>query len=374
MAAPIGIALLDRDGAIAGANPAMCALFGCLPEALLEVSLTGLVHGDDAAAVRALLDASVLRPRTAERLEVRCLRADRTLRWGELSVSDVEDSDDDHWTVAQVQDVQHRHETDLRLRRIEERNAGLADELQRRNAELHDTNQRLRRFASLASHDLSAPLASISGVLAHLQRRSGDLLEPQDRELLEAGRERAESMRGLVRDMLEYARGAMTLQLDDVELGAVVAEALAALGQDAAGREPRVHVGPLPTVRGDRAQLLRLLRNLLSNAVKFVEPGVRPELHVDARRRAFGWEVGVTDNGPGVAEADRERIFDMLERAHPRSVSGSGLGLAICAEVVARHGGEIWVQPGSHGGSRFAFSLPDDPRAAGPAEDPGVES
>jgi PAS domain S-box-containing protein len=90
MAAPIGIALLDRHGAIAAVNPALCALFGRLPEALLEVPLTALVHGDDAEAVRELLDASVRRPRTTERLEIRCTRADGTVRWGELSVSDTD--------------------------------------------------------------------------------------------------------------------------------------------------------------------------------------------------------------------------------------------------------------------------------------------
>jgi len=370
--APNGIALLDGEGRIVDANPSLCALFGCLPEALLDVALTGLMHPDDAEGVRELLGAALLRPRPARRLEVRCVRTDGTSRWAELSVSNIEDGDDDHWTVAQVQDIQQRREADERLRRRDERNAALADELRRHNVQLRDTNLRLRRFASLASHDLSAPLASISGVLAQLQRRSGDRLGPEDRELLAAGRERAESMRGLVQDILEYARGATTmLQHDDVDLGAITEQAIAALGHDAAAREPLVHLEELPTVRGDREQLLRLMRNLLENAVKFAGPGVRPELQIDVRRRPYHWEVGVSDNGPGVADADRDRIFRPLERAHSPSVSGSGLGLAICAEVVSRHGGEIWVEPGSAGGSRFAFTLPKEPHMDGPFEREG---
>ena len=124
-------------------------------------------------------------------------------------------------------------------------------------------------------------------------------------------------------------------------------------------RDPQIHIGAMATVRADREQLLRVLHNLLHNALKFADAGARPVIHVDARRTDAGWEVAVSDNGPGVAAADRIRIFDMLERAQPRETSGCGLGLAICAEVVTRHGGEIWVEPGPAGGSRFVFTLPD---------------
>ena len=363
VSAPNGIALLDRGGAIVGVNPSLCSLFGCAPEDLLGVELPVLVHPADADGVRHLLCSSVRRPRSGPRLEVRCVLADSSLRWAELSVAHVQDDEAEDWAVAQIQDVDNRHEAEQRLRHSEERNAALAAELARRNTELHDTNVRLRSFASLASHDLSGPLASISGVLALVERHGGDRLDPRDRELLAAGRERAESMRGLVQDMLSYARDPTTLKLADVDLRALVDEALRTLGEGATGRDPLVTIGALPTVRCDRQQLLRVMRNILGNAVKYVEPGARPALRVEALRRTDSWEIAVTDNGPGVADSDRERIFNMLERAHGRSVPGSGLGLGICAEVVARHGGEIWVESAQGGGSRFAFTLPDDPPA-----------
>ena len=359
--APTGIALLDGAGVVTDVNPALCALFGCLPAALVDTTLADLVHPEDVALVRAFVVACEARPRPTSRLEIRCVRADGQLRWAELSTSHVDgdDTPGETWIVAHVQDVHARHQADERVHRSEERNATLAEQLHRRNIELRENNLRLRRFASLASHDLSAPLASMSGVLALIDRRVGGQLTADDRELLAAGRGRIEQMRGLIEDMLAYARGWTTLRICDVDLGAVARDALDGLTEEVLARDPQIHIDALPTVRGDREQLLRVLHNLLHNALKFVDAGTRPVIHVDARRRERAWEIAIRDNGPGVPAGDRARIFDMLERAHSRDTSGCGLGLAICSEVVTRHGGAIWVQPAPGGGSRFAFTLPD---------------
>jgi PAS domain S-box-containing protein len=361
--APTGIALLDGAGVAIDVNPALCALFGCLPAQLLDTMLADLVHPDDVAPVRALMVASEERPRPVAQLEVRCVRADGQLRWAELTTSHVIGGEDrgNAWIVAHLQDVHARHQADERVQRSEERNAALARELHRRNSELRENNLRLRRFASLASHDLSAPLASVSGVLALIDRRVGERLEAEDRELLAASLERVEQMRGLIGDMLAYARGWTTLRIGDVDLAEVTRAALAGLTEELRTREPQIHVGALPTVRGDREQLLRVLHNLLHNALKFAETGTDGPavVRVEARREEAGWQIAVCDNGPGVDTADRIRIFEMLERAQPRETAGCGLGLAICSEVVTRHGGQIWVEPVPAGGSRFAFTLPD---------------
>lgn len=359
--APSGIALLDERQEIVGVNPALCRLVGRDPAALLHVPVTALIHPNDVPAVKRLLDAVMGTEHAPEGAEVRCARSDGTARWVELTLARIADEAAGNWVVAQLLDVHDRRAALERVRASEARSSALARELRERNAQLHESNERLRRFASLASHDLSAPLASISKVLALIERRSGAALQLQDRELLAVGRERAAGMRVLVHDMLEYARGAGTLAPELVDLGVITAEALESLGEDELARDPLVQIEPLPTVCADPGQLLRVMRNLLGNAVKYAGADVRPRLRVDARRRPNAWEIRVADNGPGVAEADRKRIFGMLERAHPRSVPGSGLGLAICAEIVGRHGGEIWVEPVEGGGSRFAFTLPDGP-------------
>ena len=121
-----------------------------------------------------------------------------------------------------------------------------------------------------------------------------------------------------------------------------------------------VSAGDLPIVTGDPVQLGQLLQNLLANALKFVPDGRPPEIHVSAERTAGGWTITVADNGIGVADADRERIFTMFTRLHPRErYKGTGIGLANCKRIVEGRGGNIWVEPHAGGGSRFRFSLPD---------------
>ncbi len=118
--------------------------------------------------------------------------------------------------------------------------------------------------------------------------------------------------------------------------------------------------GPLPVVAGDPVQLAQLLRNLLSNALKFVPEDRVPEVHVSAERGPEVWTVTVADNGIGVDDQSRERIFAMFERLHPRErFKGTGIGLSICKRIIERRGGRIWVEANPGGGSRFRFSLPD---------------
>jgi signal transduction histidine kinase len=112
---------------------------------------------------------------------------------------------------------------------------------------------------------------------------------------------------------------------------------------------------------GNEAQLAQLLQNLIGNAIKFVPAGTTPMVRVAATSVDDGWDVTVSDNGPGVPEAQRDRIFDMFSRAHGAEVPGTGLGLAICRKLVQRHGGRIWVDDATDlGGAAFHFVLPAD--------------
>ncbi len=115
-------------------------------------------------------------------------------------------------------------------------------------------------------------------------------------------------------------------------------------------------------MHGDEHQLERVLLNLVANAIKFggEEP---PRLRVDAVPQTGAWRISVSDEGTGVPEAARAKIFDLFARGE-QSSSGRGIGLATCRRIVELHGGRIWVEPNVPRGSIFYFTLPNEPTVA----------
>lgn len=119
-----------------------------------------------------------------------------------------------------------------------------------------------------------------------------------------------------------------------------------------------VEVGDLPTVTGDPVQLRAVVQNLVANAAKFTRPGEKADVVVGASRITGGWRVEVSDRGPGIAEADRERVFEPLARVDA-DVEGSGIGLTTCQRIVEAHGGRIGLTASPWGGTTAWFELPD---------------
>jgi signal transduction histidine kinase len=119
-----------------------------------------------------------------------------------------------------------------------------------------------------------------------------------------------------------------------------------------------VDVGDLPTVVGDPVQLRALLQNLVSNALKFSGRSPGSRVGVSAGRVGETWRVEVTDNGPGVPEEQRERVFEPFARID-KTIPGTGVGLATCRRIVEAHGGRIGLSGAPEGGTVAWFELPD---------------
>ncbi|HEY2635872.1 MAG TPA: ATP-binding protein [Solirubrobacteraceae bacterium] len=250
----------------------------------------------------------------------------------------------------------------LFLRKRAERAAEeAAAETRARALELERSNRELDQFASIASHDLSEPLRTVTGFLDILRRRHGDELSPPALELLDLAVGGATRMRSLIDGLLAYSRsGTDELVHDPVDLGEVGASVVAALGGNVAevGGEVRI-VGELPVVRGDRERLEQVLQNLMANGLKF-HGDDPPVVTVAAVAEDPGWwRIVIEDNGIGIDAGDEARAFEMFGRLHHRDLyPGTGIGLAVVKRVVERHGGRIWHEPRPGGGSRFCFTLP----------------
>lgn len=233
----------------------------------------------------------------------------------------------------------------------------------RAEAELARSNEALAQFAAVTAHDLAEPLRGLAGFAELLQQRYADHLDVQAHEWIDFIRGGAARMKTLIDDLLVYSRaGSGPPDMGTVDLGTVAIAARDAVHATTREASATIEIGELPTVRGDATQLLQVLQNLFVNGVKFGRPGVAARIVVSAERDHDEWVISITDNGIGVPEAERDRVFVPFHRLTPGGdVAGSGLGLAICRRIVARHGGRISVESAPGGGSRFVFTLPAAP-------------
>ncbi|MET8895792.1 sensor histidine kinase [Streptomyces albogriseolus] len=212
-------------------------------------------------------------------------------------------------------------------------------------AALEASVERQRRFVADASHELRSPIASLRTQL-EVAAAHPELLD------LDGAVEDTVRLQNLAADLLLLAR------LDAGERPAGTRVDLATLArEEAAGREGVTVEAEPVEVSGSRGQLGRVLANLLDNA----ERHARERITVTVRREGGEAVVGVADDGEGVAEADRERIFERfvrLDAARSRDDGGAGLGLAIARDVAVRHGGTLTAGAAPAGGALFELRLP----------------
>ena len=220
-------------------------------------------------------------------------------------------------------------------------------------AETEGALGRQREFVADASHELRTPLTS---VLVNLELLA-DELEGEQRETAESALRSTRRMRRLVADLLLLARAdaGHAAPHEPVDLSRVVVDVAAELGPVAGDHVIEVDTPAEMIVRGARDELHRLVLNLLENAVRHTDPGTA--VHARVRRSAGEIVLEVEDEGVGVPEELRERIFERFVRGASDGGGSSGLGLAIVRAVAEGHDGRVALEPGPRG-ARFVVRLP----------------
>lgn len=248
----------------------------------------------------------------------------------------------------------------LERTRLRTRERERTKELERISQELQRSNEELKRFAYAASHDLQAPLRTITTHLQLLERHVGNRIGTEDLELLRFPVQAAMRMSHLIKDLLTYSqvstedRDISRVSCDDVlastleDLSTAISESYATITHD-----------PLPTVMADPVQLRQLLLNLIGNAIKYRSERP-PQIHVSAKREFASWHFSVSDNGVGIPSQHLDEVFNLFKRLHGHDVPGTGLGLSICKRIMERLGGRIWVESEEGQGSVFHFTIPDE--------------
>ena len=231
----------------------------------------------------------------------------------------------------------------------------LADTMNRMLERLEASAVAQRRFVSDASHELKSPIASIRTMLEVARREHPTDLERFLKDVLveDARLER------LVADLLVLARadeGAPPARMSDIDLDDIVLAEAAGAERVSGKRIDLTGVGAA-RVRGDSRDLLSLVRNLLDNAARYATSAV----WITLEARDSSAVLTVSDDGPGIPEAEREHIFERfvrLDESRQRASGGTGLGLAVCRAIARSLGGDVRAVDPTHGGASFEVRLP----------------
>ena len=223
--------------------------------------------------------------------------------------------------------------------------------------------QRRDQFLTVMSHELRTPLTSIVS-FSELLRGEADNLTEEGRHFLDIIERNATRLLRLIGDLLMLDRldaGALPLDMDPVDVGAVLADVIAAASADAAKQDVTLHLiaADGPPVRGDHNRLVQVFANLISNAVKFSHLGGTVE--VTATRDGQSWRIDVVDGGIGIPPEDLSVLFGRFVRgsnARVAGLPGTGLGLSIVKVLVEMHGGRVGVDSVLDKGTTLTVWLP----------------
>lgn len=243
-------------------------------------------------------------------------------------------------------------------------NARLFLEVEEKGRQLEIANKHKSEFLANMSHELRTPLNAILGYAELiLDKIYGDVPE-KIQDVLERLEKNGRHLLGLINDVLDLSKieaGQLTLSLNEYSMKEVVQTVFTAVESLAAEKnlELKITVPPdLAPGKGDEQRIAQVLLNLVGNAIKFTEEG---EVNVEVAASNGTFLVSVSDTGPGLSEADQQRIFEEFHQADSSSTrkkGGTGLGLSIAKRIIEMHGGRIWVESSLGKGSTFRFTLP----------------
>ncbi len=266
----------------------------------------------------------------------------------EISIFKVkEDSDFKYYAL--IRDITERKRSNEELERL----------VQERTEKLMHSNEELRQFAKIASHDLQEPLRAIQGFSELLLESTQGKLEKDPTEFIEYILDGTKRMKALIQSVLLHS------EIDSYDSDAcvtncnsVIEEVLADLDQSIKDTGASFEVDRLPKVAVERSQMIQLFQNLISNSIKY-RNSKAPMIYITAEKNLNQWLFCVRDNSIGIDPQYSDKIFDMFARLHGKVVyPGTGMGLAICKRIVTSHGGRIWVESELGHGSIFMFTLP----------------
>lgn len=228
-------------------------------------------------------------------------------------------------------------------------------------AELEYSNQELAQFASVVSHDLQAPLRTITSYISLLLQEIFSDHQNQDEKLNQWAafiQDASDDMKLLIRDFIDYARfGQNGAHREHLDLNQVVEKVIHNLSSDIEETGAQVEVASLPMITANSKNIHRVFQNIIENAIKYRAEDRPLHIHIHSTSDVLNHTVIIDDNGTGIAEEHTQRVFKIFQRINTQS-SGTGIGLAIVQKAIQQLGGDVWVESAPGQGSSFRFTVP----------------
>lgn len=238
-----------------------------------------------------------------------------------------------------------------------------AEETAELSGALERSNKELEAFSYSVSHDLRAPFRHIVGYAELLRESLENRISPDERRYVESISDSAIQAGKLVDNLLSYSRmGRQTLDLNMVDLEALVREVQRSMKDEVADRDITWRISPLPRVHCDVMMMRLAIQNLLANAVKFTRMRATAVIEVGVDETEEEYLFHVRDNGIGFDMKYADKLFGVFQRMHRmEDFEGTGIGLANVRRIIARHGGRTWADAAVGRGATFFFTLPKTP-------------
>lgn len=335
---------IDQDEKIVYANDTFAHIFGYIREELIGIAAWKLVHPEDRAFTREMRIRRLRGENVPSEYEARGLTKTGKTIWVRRSNTRVE-----YYGKPAIL-------------------GNIVDITLQKNAqdELEKTNEDLRNFVHVVSHDLKTPIIAIQGYSARLSRLYRDALGEKGCSYVSQIARSARRMEHLVSDLLALSRvGRVPCQFASVSSAEMVNRVAAALKPRLKEKGIRLVIGTgFPSLNCDSERIERVFENLVVNAIKFSGDSPDPVIEIGYEDRGDLHCFFVKDNGIGIDPRYHHKIFEMFERLHPvDEIEGSGLGLAIVKRIVESHGGTVWVESKEGQGATFYFAVPKAPES-----------
>ncbi|MCX6268634.1 MAG: PAS domain S-box protein [Bacteroidetes bacterium] len=234
-----------------------------------------------------------------------------------------------------------------------------ADELYLINKKLDFHIREIEQFTFIASHDLQEPLLTLTNFTRLIKEECSSKLDESENKYIEFVSGSAKRMRSLIKGLLDYSLLGKDSRKTTVDCNKIIEDLIAEQSDSIAKSKAIITVPQLPVIYGYAAELRSLFLNLITNALKFQNPDIPPKIEISVENQENVFYFSVADNGIGIEENDKEKIFMIFKQMHNRNeYEGIGIGLALCKKIVELHGGKIWVEPGKNAGSTFRFTIP----------------